>query len=229
MACFLFGSSNVYRNFAKALETGLFAGRNLQLVRCTKKAVLDSHLATLTSAKLVVTSVLENFITEVCTGVPDGGVQLFAHQQIKAHVDTLHELVLRLPDVNVVICPLMYRTTPDWFGAYLPDFLGFLASEVSRTGTNRLSLCQPFVVLPSLLEPDGVHLMPAGGEKFLAYLDNQLEQLELEQLLADPQPTPDQMEVSVVPVAASTDPSSSSLSDRVVQLSRKTAEFEAFV
>ncbi len=45
MASFFFGSSNVYRNYTKAVESGLFSGRNLQLVQCTKKAEQE-HLYT---------------------------------------------------------------------------------------------------------------------------------------------------------------------------------------
>ena len=78
MSKLLFGSSNVYRNFSRAVESGCLAAHNLKLVHCTRKASFDANLVTLTDASLVVTSVLENFIVDVCTGVPDDEVQLFA-------------------------------------------------------------------------------------------------------------------------------------------------------
>jgi len=86
MSNLLIGSSNVYRNYDRAVESGCFSGRNFTVVRCTKKAVFDSTLTTLTSAGLVVTSVLENFIAEACTSIPDDRIPFFARQQITAHV-----------------------------------------------------------------------------------------------------------------------------------------------
>ena len=82
MSNYFYGSSNVYRHFPRALGVGLFSGRGLQLDKCTRKTVLDAHLATLSSAGLVVASVLANFITEVCVDVTDEEVQLFARQQV---------------------------------------------------------------------------------------------------------------------------------------------------
>jgi hypothetical protein len=65
MANYFYGSSNVSRHFARSLGLGVFASHELQLVNCTKKAVLDAHLATVSSASFIVTSVLANFIVEV--------------------------------------------------------------------------------------------------------------------------------------------------------------------
>jgi hypothetical protein len=62
MSRILYGSSNVYRNFSRST---LVADHGLVLVDCTKKALFDTHLAslgTLSSGSLIVTSVLENFI-----------------------------------------------------------------------------------------------------------------------------------------------------------------------
>jgi len=222
MANILFGSSNVYRNYAKALESGLFSGRDFRLVRCTKKTVFDAHLAELTSASLVVTSVLENFISEVCKGVPDDEVLLFAHQQITAHVEALHQLVVRLPEVTVVVCPPMYRSVPSWFGSYLPAFNEFLTSEVVRLGTKSIGVCPSFVVLPSYLEADGVHLSPAGGERFLTHLDAQLRSL----LIEVPSESSDEAaNPTTSEIPASTDRPESDLA----LLAKRTSDFEAFV
>lgn len=110
MSNILYGSSNLYRHFDRAVDAGLFSGRNLQLVKCTKKTVFDAHLSTLTCPSLVVVSVLENFIVDVCAGVPDDEVLLFGHQQITALVESLHDLVTRIDTVNVIIKPLMFRS-----------------------------------------------------------------------------------------------------------------------
>ena len=108
MANLLFGSSNVYRNYERAIGSGCFSGRDLQLVQCTKKASFDAHLVTLTSASLIVTSVLENFITDVCRGLRDDEIQLFAHQQVTAHVEDLFKVSERLPGLNVLIMPPLF-------------------------------------------------------------------------------------------------------------------------
>ena len=232
MANFLFGSSNIYRNFARAVSSGCFSGRDMQLVHCTKKTILDASLATMTSATLVITSVLENFISEVCLGVPDDEIQHFAHQQITAHVDALLDLSLRLPDVIVLIVPPSYRSNPVWFGSYLPDFLGFLAAEVARVGSSRVGICSPFVVVPSLLEQDGVHLTPAGGDRFLAHIDSELKLLIVDvpsvpdgDVAAEDQPAAE-LRLSQAVGAVNRD---TCLTEAVNGLCRSTSVFEAFV
>jgi len=226
MSNILYGSSNVYRNFTRATDSRRFSGLDLQLVRCTKKTVFDSHLAGLQSARLIVTSVLENFITDVCIGVPDGELQLFAHQQLTAHVETLLDFVTRVSDVVVLICPPMYRSEPSWFGPYLPDFLGFLASEVSRINHQRIILGSPFVVLPSLLEKDGIHLTPAGGDKLLSHIDSQLQSA-----IAEAHPVNSAAHVpmdTTSPVRPTVILDSfEAVSESITELSRRTAEFES--
>jgi len=238
MANILIGSSNVYRNFERAVSSGRFADRDLQLVRCTKKAVFDSYVAGLTSADLVVTSVLENFLNDVCTGVPDDEIQLFAHQQITAHVESLLSLSTRLPELNILICPPMYRSVPAWYGSYLPDILGFLASEVTRVDSSRIGLCSPFVVVPSMLEEDGVHLTPSGGDRFMAHLDS-----ELQTMLQEVPPTPDAASTTpmdqdvdviscqvptVVPLTFQTLNTIEALGEAVTSLVKSTSDFETY-
>ncbi len=178
----------MYRNFDRAISSGLFSGRGFKLVSCTKKAVFDSHLLTVTSASLVVTSVLENFISDGCVGVPDDEVLLFGRQQITAHVEGLRSLVLRLPDVNIIICPPMFRSVPAWFASYLPDFHQFLTAEVGRAGSSRIGVCNPFLTVPSMLEGDGIHLTPAGGDRFMSHLDSELQTMLVE--VSNPPATP---------------------------------------
>lgn len=230
MSNLLIGSSNVYRNFERAIATGCFSGRNLQLVRCTKKAFFDTCISSLTVADLVVTSVLENFIVDGCTGVPDDEVQLFAHQQVTAHVETLMSLTVRLPGVNVIICPPMFRSNPAWYGPYLSAIHAFLAAEVARVGSRQLGVCAPFVAVPSLLEADGIHLTPSGGSRFLSHLDSELQSMLL---LVTPSTTEDNTGDSMDcepgeeagTVADATDNSQVSLANLV----KSTSSFKAFV
>ena len=240
MSNILYGSSNIYRHFERVRDAGKFAGRDLQLVRCTKKAVLDASLASLTSASLVITSVLENFISEVCIGVADDEVQLFAHQQITAHVESLFGLVTRLSDVNVLISPPIYRSEPSWFGSYLPDFLGFLTAEVARVGSARLAVCAPFIVYPSLLEADGVHLTNAGGDRLMSHLEAALDIMLVDASnvtemdgVEENTPTTSSSQLTqilnVVSRNSSQLDSISSLGEAVTELHQSTSSFEAFV
>ncbi len=112
MSRLLFGSSNVYRNFSSS-TIGQDLG--LSLVQCTKKAVLDAHVATLgtvATGSLVVTSVLENFVTDACRDLADGEIDLFGNQQITAHVETLATLIRGSPDSVALVSPLLPRSVP---------------------------------------------------------------------------------------------------------------------
>ena len=208
----------------------MFAGRDLELVKCTQKAVLDSRLSTLTSAGYIVLSVLENFIVTVCSGVDDEEVQLFARQQITALVDGLWTVIQRIPGVNIIVQPPLYRSSPSWFGPYLPDLISFLSSEVTRINSRQLAVCQPFIVLPSMLEADGVHLNVAAGDRFMAHLDSQLKSLLVE--VGGDVPTPDDrldQILAVVSRNSSQLDSFQTISDTVSELTRTTSGFEAFV
>jgi hypothetical protein len=114
MARILFGSSNVYRNFPRALTRGSI-GDDIQLVECTKKTVFDAHLTlmgTLAPGSLIVTSVLENFISDACHGLDEEEVVLFANQQITAHVEVLTNLLTGSAGSRVVIVPPFSRQLP---------------------------------------------------------------------------------------------------------------------
>ena len=112
MSRLLYGSSNVYRNFARStLGTDL----KLVLVDCTKKTVFDAHVATLgslPSGSLIVSSVLENFVSDFCRDLEAGEVSLFANQQITAHVESVASMVRDSSDSMAFISPLLGRRTP---------------------------------------------------------------------------------------------------------------------
>jgi len=112
MSRLLYGSSNVYRYFARST---LASDHQLSLIQCTRKTVFDVHvtsLGTLSPGSLIVTSVLENFIVDVCRDLDDSEVGLFANQQITAHVETLANLVRDVPDTFACVSPLLTRLTP---------------------------------------------------------------------------------------------------------------------
>jgi hypothetical protein len=117
MSRFLYGSSNVYRNFSRS---SIGADHGLSLVECTKKAVFDAHISTLkiSSGSLIVTAVLENFVMDACRGLRDEQVVLFSNQQITAHLETLANLVRDVPDAVALVSPLLHRRVPGWFRIY---------------------------------------------------------------------------------------------------------------
>jgi hypothetical protein len=115
MSRILYGSSNVYRNFARSnLGTDL----GFSLVECTRKSVFDAHLVTLgslPSGSLIVTTVLENFVTDICRDVKEDAVSLFGKQQITAHVEALAALIRDSPDSVALVSPLLGRKVPGMY------------------------------------------------------------------------------------------------------------------
>ena len=100
------------------MRSTLAADHGLVLVDCTKKALFDSHLAslgTLTSGSLVVTTVLENFIMEVCRDLEPSEANLFARQQITAHVEAVASAVRDVADGVAVVSSLLHRRVPSEF------------------------------------------------------------------------------------------------------------------
>ncbi len=112
MSCLFYGSSNVYRHFTcSSLGTDL----GLTLVQCTKKTVFDAHVASLSGQappSLIGSSVLENFIADVCCDLDEAEAQLFSNQLITAHEETLSALVSSHPDSVVYLVPLLCRLVP---------------------------------------------------------------------------------------------------------------------
>ncbi len=110
MSRLIYGSSNVYRHYSKAVF-----GLELELVRCTKKSLFDVHftsIGVLPANSLIVTSVLSNFIVDACQGLDEPEVPLFANQQITAHIETLASLLRGSSNSHVYVVPPLRRTTP---------------------------------------------------------------------------------------------------------------------
>ncbi len=232
MSNLLFGSSNVYRHFKRGVHNGLFLAPSLQLVKCTKKAVFDAHVVSMTSLDLLVSSVLANFIVDACEGVPDNEAALFANQQVTAHVQSLLELSVRFPSANFIIVPPFYRSTPAWFGSHLPGVLSHLTSEVTKLSSSRIAVISPFVVVPSLLEADGIHLHAAGGDQLLRHIDAQIRGLLVPVVQAGPSSSSDdRLDLILAAVTRNSDrlESFGTLSSTVATLVASTKAFETSV
>ena len=142
-------------------------GRAYSVIDCTKRAVFESTLPTLTGVNVLVTSVLSNFISDACTG---DNILAPANKEITDHVEALHQYSLGYPEVRIVVAPPLPRSSPDWFLAYLPGFSSFLYHEVNRMGNPRIKFLSPFVAPPTFFEADGVHLNADAGASFIFYL-----------------------------------------------------------
>jgi hypothetical protein len=118
MSRLLYGSSNVYRNYSRSL----FPKSGFTLVECTRKVVFDAHIASLGKLdvnSLIVTSVLENFVSDACRDLAADQAEFFARQQVTVHVDALSDLVRENPTTTVFISPLLARNVPGKFDLLL--------------------------------------------------------------------------------------------------------------
>ena len=188
-------------------------GRVYDLVQCTKKAVFESTLTTLTNVKILVTSVLSNFISKACSG---DDLTAAANREITAHVEALHQYSLTSPTTCIAVAPPLPRSVPDWFLAYLPGFCSFLYHEVSRMCNPKIKFMAPFVAPPSYFESDGIHLNRDAGLSFIFYLVSSSDQLY----------PPEAEEAGGVPESG---PSSSMVSSSLASLSKSVNELRSDV
>jgi len=111
----LYGSSNVYRNFKRSTISG---DLSLVLVECTRKVVFGSHLTSLgklADHSVLVTSVLENFVSDACRDLSLEEVGLFANQEITAHLESLASTLRESPSSRGFVSPLLLRSVPGLF------------------------------------------------------------------------------------------------------------------
>jgi hypothetical protein len=142
-------------------------GRSYRLISCTKKAVFNSSLQTLRNVRVLVTSVLANFICDDCVG---DDVLTVANQVLTDHIETLHKYSQLNPGTKIVVAPPLPRAVPDWFNAYGPGFASFLYHEISRVNNPGIRFMAPFVAPMSFFESDGVHLNSESGVHFVNFL-----------------------------------------------------------
>jgi hypothetical protein len=185
---FIYGSSNVYRFYKSATARGLSSLSRLELVECTRLSVFETHSSNLDSPQLIITSVLANFICDVCDAGVDEGYGLFGNQVISRHVEYLNNLVTKWPSLVVAVVPPLLRSKPDWFADHHPQFVTFLESEIARVKCSRLKMIQPFAMTVDMLSADSVHLNLSSGTSFLHHLDRQIRILEA---ISVPVPTGD--------------------------------------
>ena len=151
-------------------------GRSYEIISCTKRAVFDSTLPTLSGASLIVTSVLSNFICDAGSRSPDRILDV-SNAEIFDHVQVIHAYVQANPGVRVAIVPPLARSDPDWFNPYLPCFISYLINEVGKLGSHQIRYLSPFVAPAHFFESDGVHLTQESGFQFIKFIIRGVDQL----------------------------------------------------
>ncbi len=117
--------------------------RTYEVIPCTRKALFTSSLSTLLPPKILVTSVLANFLCDVCKS--DTDALSSGNGEITEHIEALHNYSLKNPGVQIAIAPPLPRTVPAWYPSYLPVFSTFLFHEITRMGNSNLKYLAPFV------------------------------------------------------------------------------------
>ena len=122
-------------------------------------------------------SILSNFLCDA-GGATDAGNHLqVLSSEISEHVQVIFNYASRNPLSRFVIVPPLPRSTPSWFGPYLPGLTAQLCSEVSKLGTAQISCIAPFIAPPSFFEADGYHLNQAAGIEFVKYVVASVDQV----------------------------------------------------
>ena len=83
----------------------------------------------------------------------------------------------RRPELQIFICPPMYRTTPLWYRDSLPEVMLTLSSLISKIEERPSNLWVMPAFAKVQLESDGVHLNPYSGSEFIVYLFSASETL----------------------------------------------------
>ena len=169
----------MYRHYKHGVRRGLATLATLELVECTRKTVLEAHVSGLTSPRLIVASVLPNFICDACTGDDVESFGLFGNQVITSHVEYFVDLISKWPGLTVCIVPPFLRVRPGWFSSLLKSFTTFLSSEVARVNCPGVKLLRSFSVTTEMLTPDQVHLSLVAGGQFMDFLEREIVALKL--------------------------------------------------
>ncbi len=180
------------------------------MISCTKRAVFNSSLHTLNDVRVLITSVLSNFICDACTG---DDILTVANRVLTEHVEALDRFSKTNPGSRVAIAPPLPRSCPDWFNAYGPGFASFLYHEVTRIGNPNIRFMAPFIAPGSFFESDGIHLNADAGLQYVNFLIGGADALFPENVNLVPAPV-------TIPTTSSVTPSPD-LAEKVARIDAK--------
>ena len=161
----ILGDSNIKRHLTpmNCRDRPLMSGA--QNIPCGRLALLSAALNSVReSSNVCIMSCITNFIAS-STGSTTASIR--AEAVILQFLERVAEFSQTRPDLSLLICPPMYRTSPVWYREGLPEIL----QKFSDVMKNR----PPSVLLmPSFptprFESDGIHLSAYSGMEFVLHL-----------------------------------------------------------
>ena len=151
--------------------------RPYEVVKCTTRSALTSGLATRPDISLIVTSVLSNFLCDAGKKADPNGILEALNEEIISHVSAVSSYATTNVSSRIVIVPPLPRSTPDWFGPYLPGLTALLSTQVNQLASSQVRCLAPFIAPASYFDSDGVHLNPAAGVEFIRYIISGVDQV----------------------------------------------------
>lgn len=163
------GDSNLYRN-ATAKSLSLKINRPVTLCQATKLQTLQICMKEL--AKKPCDTLLVSAISNILCDEVDSSTPEKLSSTAKKAVSTFMNAILgeSTSIKQILIVPPIYRSVPKWFVETRSIVLKQLEHECT---TSKKALMLPeFIANETDLLPDGVHLHPDAGARFLSYLQN---------------------------------------------------------
>ena len=164
LRCFsIIGDSNVRRHLSPSNSSGRPLWSSAKFIPCSRLSLLASSLESVSSeSDACVVACVTNFLTST----PPGNVTLRIQAAITGLLDKSAVFARSRPEVQVFVCPPMYRTAPLWYRDGMPHVLATFQSSVRDLVDRPANLW----VMPSfakpILESDGVHLVRSTSRIF---------------------------------------------------------------
>ena len=143
-----------------------------QVVQCGHIGMLATSLGSVRAESSVcVLSCLTNFLTSSPTS---DSASLRAEHVLLEVLEKVTEFSGQRPDVQVFLCPPMYRTSPIWYREGLPEILKKFSDVMKAKPPN--SFLMPSFPTPQF-QSDGVHLTAYSGLEFVLHLFDSVQSI----------------------------------------------------
>ena len=167
------GDSNVKRHMStiNCRDRPLMSGA--QIVPCGRLVTLSESIK---SVRAKVNVVILSCVTNFITGAKNVSTTAALHVEpiLTECLQVLSDACAERPDVQFLLCPPMYRSTPVWYRDAMPEILRkFSEALKSRPATLHL---MPSFPTPAY-EPDGIHLTAYSGLEFVLHLFDSANEL----------------------------------------------------
>ena len=160
------GDSNVRRNMTPFNVRDRPGLSDAQVLSCSRLEVLPDALRSVrASSTILIISCLTNYLTssEESSSTSDRASTVIT--EFRQYLDAF---CTARPSTLIAVSPPMFRAAPHWYSSGLPEILLEFSSLMSANRPANLRLMPSFQT-PELL-PDGVHLTPYSGLRFVVHL-----------------------------------------------------------